>query len=202
MANRGEIIKHVVLPPTTALMPLPVALVACRGRDGKNNIITVAWTGIVCSTPPMLSISVRPGRFSHELLSENGDFVVNVPAASSVLHADLCGTTSGREHDKFEESHWTPMDASQVNAPIIKECPLALECRTRQKISLGSHDVFIAEIVAVQVHDEMLDANGRLRVDAVSPLAYCPNVKGAGQYWSLKEAIGHYGLSTEEHKIV
>lgn len=202
MTIRGKVIKHRVLPPATCLMPLPVALVTCRGRSGGDNIITIAWTGIVCSEPPMLSIAVRPGRFSHELLEENGDFVVNLPSASSMVHADMCGMVSGRKADKFAATGWTPIAASQVEAAVIKECPLALECRTQQKLSLGSHDLFIGEILAVQAHEELLDANGRLEIDAIEPLAFCPNCKGLGQYWSLGEALGHYGVSKEQHKRV
>ena len=202
MTIRGKVIKHRVLPPACCLMPLPVALVTCRGLNGKDNIVTIAWTGIACSEPPMLTIGVRPSRFSHELLEANGDFVVHVPPAGSMIHADLCGMISGRDADKFAEAGWTAVAASQVDAPIIKECPLALECRTRQKLSLGSHDLYVAEILAVQAHEELLDANGRLRVEDVEPLAFCPNCKGLGQYWSLKEAIGHYGVSKEQHKRV
>ena len=200
MTIRGKIIKHRVLPPTTCLMPLPVGLVTCRGQSGKDNIIAIAWTGIVCSEPPMLSIAVRPSRFSHELLEENGDFVVNLPSASSMVHADLCGMVSGRDTDKFARAEWTPIAASQVNAAIIKECPLALECRTRQTLRLGSHDVYVAEILAVQAHEELLDANGRLKTDAVEPLAFCPNCKGLGEYWSLGQVLGHYGVSKAPHK--
>ncbi len=202
MTIRGKVIKHRVLPATTCLMPIPAALVSCRGASGRDNILTIAWTGVCCSDPPMVSIAVRPGRFSHELLEENGDFVVNVPSAGSMFHVDLCGTTSGRDRDKFQQSGWTPIPASQVNAPIIKECPLALECRTRQKLSLGSHDLYIGEVLAVQAHEELLDANGALKIDAVEPLAYCPNCKGLGQYWSLHEVLGHHGVSQEQHKRI
>jgi len=202
MTIRGKVIKHRVLPPATCLMPLPVVLATCRSAAGKDNIITIAWTGVVCSDPPMISIAVRPSRFSHELLAQNGDFVANLPSAGTMVHADLCGTLSGRDRDKFAEAGWTPIGASQVNAAIIKECPVALECRTRKKLSLGSHDLFLAEVLAVQAHEELLDANGRLDIEAIEPLAFCPNCKGVGQYWSLKEALGHYGVSKEHHKRV
>ncbi len=201
MSLRGKIIEHRQLPPTTCLMPLPAVLVSCRDGAGHNNIITIAWTGIVCSQPPMLSISVRPGRFSHTLLEENGDFVVNVPSSGSVHETDLCGMLSGRDIDKFHEMGWTMIDAATVNAPIIREMPLAIECRTRQKLSLGTHDMYVAEILGVQAHAEMLDANDRLLIDNLSPLAFCPNAKGLGEYWSLKENIGHYGVSKEEHRL-
>lgn len=202
MTIRGKIIRHRILPPTTCLMPLPVALVTTRSSEGKNNVMTVAWVGILNSDPPMLSISVRPGRLTHDLLEQSGDFVVNLPSAGMMVSADMAGTLSGRSADKFAEAGWTPLEASKVKAPIIRECPLALECRTKQKLSLGSHDVYIAEILAVQAHDELMDANGRLEIEAIEPLAYCPNVKGAGAYWSMKAAIGHYGISKEHHKRV
>ncbi|MBN2583853.1 MAG: flavin reductase family protein [Planctomycetes bacterium] len=202
MTIRGKVIRHRVLPATTCLMPLPVALVSCRNKAGKNNIITIAWTGVLCSQPPLISVAIRPGRFSLTMLEENGDFVVNLPSAGSALHADLCGCISGRDHDKFAEAGWTPIDASQVNAPIIKECPLALECRTKQRLVLGSHELFIGEVLAVQAHEELLDANGRLLVEDAEPLAYCPNLKGAGQYFGIGKSIGHYGFSAEHHKRV
>lgn len=201
MSIRGKVIEHRQLPPSTCLMPLPAVVVSCRGKDGQEDVLTIAWTGIVCSQPPMLSISLRPGRFSHTLLDENGDFAVNVPSFGSMEDVDLCGMLSGRDVDKFEEVGWTKMDAATVNAPIVRELPLVLECRTRQKLSLGTHDMYVAEIMGLQVHEEMLDANGRLRIESLSPLAFCPNLKGLGEYWSLKENIGHYGVSQQQRHL-
>ena len=198
MTIRGKIIRHCVLPPTTCLMPLPVALVTTRGADGKVNVMTVAWTGIVASDPPMLSISVRPGRLTHDLLEENGDFVVNLPSAGMMNLADMVGVVSGRTADKFAEAGWTPLEASQVKAPIIRECPLALECRTRQKLELGSHTLFLAEILAVQACEDVLDAAGHLKIEAINPLAYSPGSTASGEYWSLGQSLGRYGRATPE----
>ena len=200
MADRPTSPKHRLLPPSTCLMPLPVVLVTCRSQLGQDNIITIAWTGVVCSDPPMLSIAVRPNRLSHEFLDQNGDFVVHVPSADQVAQTDLCGITSGRDQDKFKETGWTAGRAAKVNAALINECPLALECRTRQKLSLGSHDLYIAEILALQVHDHLVDPGGWIRIDELKPLSYCPNSMGAGEYRGLGEMLAQYGCARKQRK--
>jgi flavin reductase (DIM6/NTAB) family NADH-FMN oxidoreductase RutF len=200
MAKRTGKVGHRVLPPTTCLMPLPAAMVTCRGRDGKDNIITLAWVGVVCSEPPMLSISVRPSRLSRELLRENGDFVVHVPSAAQMEAADHCGAVSGREEDKFAALGLTALAASQVKAAIIAECPVAMECRTRHVLSLGTHDLFVAEILAVQVREDVLDESGRIDLERMAPLGYCPNVRGAGDYVSITQGVGRHGCSAKRGK--
>jgi flavin reductase (DIM6/NTAB) family NADH-FMN oxidoreductase RutF len=142
LANAGT---KEIWKPGTMLCPLPVVMVTCVGREGRPNIFTVAWTGIVCTDPPMLSISVRPERYSYELLQETGEFVVNIPSVREVRATDLCGVISGREVDKFERTGLTPAPASVVSAPLIRECPVSLECRVTQTLSLGSHTLFLAE---------------------------------------------------------
>jgi flavin reductase (DIM6/NTAB) family NADH-FMN oxidoreductase RutF len=200
MAKRAGRETHRVLPPTIALMPLPVAMVTCRGRDGKDNIITLAWVGVACSEPPMLTIAVRPSRFSRELLRENGDFVVHVPGAGQVEAADHCGVVSGREEDKFAALGLTKRAASKVKAAIIAECPVALECRTKHVLSLGTHDLFIAEILAVQVREDVLEENGRINLERMAPLGYCPNVRGAGEYVAITQTVGRHGCSAAKKK--
>lgn len=178
-----------ILSGTTALYPVPAALITCADRTGQRNIITLAWVGTVCSDPPLVAIGVRPARHSHKLIQDSGEFVVNIPRADQVWAADYCGMYSGREVDKFAETGLTPIPASQVVAPLIAECPVALECRVRQVLSLGSHDVFIGEVVAVQADEDVL-AGERLDPAKLSPLAYV-----AGSYWSLGEQVGVHGVS-------
>ena len=145
---------------STLLAPVPPTMVSC-GTMEKPNIITVAWTGIVNSQPPMTYISVRPSRYSYELIKQSGEFVINLTPASLVRQADWCGVKSGREVDKFEACKLTPIAANQVSAPLIAECPINLECRVRSVTPLGSHDMFLADIVGVNVDEQYLDENGK-----------------------------------------
>ena len=185
--------KKVTWPGATQLAPLPVVLVAVA--DGiRQNVFTVAWTGIVCSTPPMLSISVRPERFSYQALVETREFTVNVPLASQAAIVDWCGVVSGRDHDKFAEKSLTPLRGSQVAAPLVEECPLNLECKVKEIIKLGSHDLFLAEIVAVQVSEEYLTKTGRLDLERNGGvLGYAH-----GHYFQLGKCLGHFGFSVRK----
>ena len=149
------------LSPQTILAPLPSALISCAGRDGKNNIITLAWVGVVNSDPPMISISIRQPRFSHGLIVETEEFVANIPTADMMEIADGCGMVSGREMDKFGYYGLTPVRGILEYAPYIEECPLNVECRVKQIINLGSHDLFLAEVVNILVDDAMLNERGR-----------------------------------------
>lgn len=176
----------VVKPGSTALFPVPVVLVSCG--TGKPNIITLAWAGTVCSEPPMVGIGVRPGRHSHALIVETGEFVVNLPRADQVDMVDYCGQVSGREVDKWVVCGLTPVPGTQVSAPLIAECPVALECIVRQRLALGSHDLFIGEVVAVQADEAILDDRGRLDYERIGPLAYL-----GGYYHSLGERLGLFG---------
>ena len=175
--------------PGTPLLPLPLVL-ATVGTAQHANVITIAWAGVVCSEPPMVSVAVRPARYSHELLQETRELVVNVPRASQVREVDLAGTVSGRDADKFELCGFTRQAASKVAAPLIADCPVNLECVVRHQLALGSHDLFLAEVVAVHVDDDVLDARGRIKADAVDPLSYVD-----GDYWTLRERVGRYGFS-------
>ncbi len=177
--------------PTTLLYPVPVVLVTCADESGKPNIITIAWAGTVNSTPPMVSISIRPSRYSHELISKSREFVINMPSSNHLQEVDLCGLVSGRDRDKFSETGFTPEPAQKVQAPLIRECPVNLECRVLQILPLGSHDLFLAEIVAVNVDEGLLDEKGGFDIAKIGPLAY----NGTGQYWGLSNLLGSYGLS-------
>jgi len=186
--------KKVVWPGSTQLAPVPAVLVACGGSDGiKPNLITVAWTGIVCSKPPMVSIAIRPERYSYGLIKATGEFTINIPSGKLVKAVDWCGVISGREQDKFTGSGLTPMPGSKVSAPIVAECPLALECRTAQILELGSHHLFLAEIVAVQVSENLLDTNGRLHLEQDGLLAYVH-----GHYYDLGQCLGHFGFAVRK----
>ena len=180
--------------PTTVLLPAPLVMVSVAGADGgAANIVTVAWAGTVCSAPPMLSISVRPSRHSYDLLQRSHEFVVNIPRAAQVREVDLCGNVSGRDTDKFAACGFHALPAARVAAPLIEECPINIECVTRHRLSLGAHDLFIGEILAVHFDDDVLDSRGRLQPAKVDALAYVH-----GDYWSLGAKVGSYGFTLKE----
>jgi flavin reductase (DIM6/NTAB) family NADH-FMN oxidoreductase RutF len=157
------------------------------------NIITIAWTGIVCSEPPMLSISIRKNRFSHSIIKSTGEFVVNITTRALAEATDICGVASGRDNDKFALAGLTPCPSSVVKVPIIAECPINLECQTRTVLELGSHDMFVAEIVATQIDEAVLDGKGRLNVERLDPLIYCTKAR---EYWAgITQLIGQYGYT-------
>lgn len=186
--------KKLIWPGSTQLAPVPAVLVGTGGNGFANNLITVAWVGIVCSDPAMLSISVRPERFSYQALTATREFTVNVPLASQAAVVDWCGVKSGRDVDKFSDQHLTAITGSQVAAPLVMECPLNLECKVKDIIKLGSHDMFLAEIVAVQVSEDFLTASGRLDLERNGGvLGYAH-----GHYFNLGECIGHFGFSVRK----
>jgi len=175
--------------PATVLYPLPAVLVSCGTGDGAN-IITLAWVGTLCSEPPLVGIGIRPSRHSHRLVSELGEFVVNLPTADQVRWVDYCGVVSGRDGDKWAACGLTRAAAEQVAVPVIAECPVNIECQVRQTVSLGSHDLFIGEVVAVQVDDGVLDERGRLDFDRAGLFAYVN-----GEYRRVGERLGTHGYS-------
>ncbi len=176
----------VIKPPSTALFPVPVVLVSCGVE--RPNLITLAWVGTVCSEPPTIVIGVRPSRHSHALIAEAGEFVVNLPRAGQVGAVDYCGQVSGRDVDKWAACEFTPAPASQVHTPIVAECPIALECRVIHRLELGTHDLFVGQVVAVQVDEAVLGEGGRTDYARAEPLAYV-----GGDYWQLGAALGGYG---------
>jgi len=180
------------LPPTTLLFPTPVVLVTCVDGKGRPNIITLAWAGVVNSEPPMIGISIRPDRYSHGCIKGIREFVVNLPSEEMVRGVDACGVVSGRETDKFDLTGWKAVPADKVKAPLIDECPVQMECEVKQIISLGSHDLFLGEIIALHVKEEVQEEKGRIDILKALPLAYCP---GAREYWSLGKPLGHYGFT-------
>ena len=193
---RHKDIKKQSWKPGNVLSPVPAVLVSCGGiRDWKPNIITIAWTGSICSDPPMLSISVRPERHSYDIIRTTKEFVVNVPALSQAKAVDWCGVVSGRDVDKFAGSGLTPAGSLTVSCPIILECPLNIECRVQQSLALGSHTMFLAEVVAVQASDALIDAKGRLQLEKSGLMAFAH-----GHYFALGRCLGHFGFSVRKRK--
>lgn len=186
----------VVWKPGTMLYPVPVVLISCRNQEGLNNLITVAWAGTVCSEPPMLSVSIRKERYSYNIIKETGEFVVNLTTKKLAYATDYCGVKSGREVDKFKELNLTPLNASGVNAPLLAESPVNIECKVKKIIPLGSHDLFLAEVGAVNVEENLIDAEGKLQLEKADLIVY-----SHGHYYSLKEALGHFGYSIRKKPI-
>jgi flavin reductase (DIM6/NTAB) family NADH-FMN oxidoreductase RutF len=180
------------LPPTTLLFPTPVVLVTSVDKKGKPNIITLAWAGVVNSEPPMIGISIRPGRYSHDCIKGAMEFVVNLPSEKMVRGVDACGVVSGRETDKFSLTGWKAVPAEKVKAPLIDECAVQMECRVKQVIPLGSHDLFLGQIIGLHVKEEVQKEKGGIDISKALPLVYCP---GAREYWSLGKPLGHYGFT-------
>lgn len=180
------------LEPAPSLFLTPVVMVTCQDRDNRVNIITLAWVGVVNSEPPMIGIAVRPSRFSHGIIRESGEFVVNVPSQDLVRETDFCGITSGEKVDKLSATGLTAVPAKKLRAPLIQECPVNLECVVRQILGLGSHDLFIGEVVMVHAEETVLGPGQSIDLEKARPFAYCP---GVGQYWNLKEPIGTHGFT-------
>jgi len=178
--------------PYTALFPCPVVLVTCVDSMGEPNIITLAWVGTVCSEPPMIGLAIRPSRYSHKLIENSREFVVNIPTAKIIRETDLCGVTSGRDVDKFSETKLTPEQADNVKPPLIRECPVNMECILKNKVSLGAHDLFLGEIVQVNVDQNILDEKGNIDFKKADPFVY-----NVGEYWNLDKKIGTYGFTKQ-----
>lgn len=176
------------------LAPVPAALVTC-GTVEKPNVLTIGWTGIVCTRPPMTYISVRPERFSHDIIMNSGEFVINLSTAKMCRETDLCGVKSGRDVDKFKLCGFTAAEAKAVSAPVIEECPVSLECRVTESKLLGSHTMFLAEIVGIDVDEEYIDENDRLDMEKCGLMAYAH-----GEYFSLGKKLGSFGWSVRKKK--
>jgi len=181
-----------LLKPQTLLIPLPAVMVSCQRKNEKPNIITASWVGICCSEPPMISVAIRKNRFSHSIITKSMEFVVNLTKEDQLDVVDYCGNTSGKNVDKFKETDLNPIKGEKVNAPLIKECPFNLECVVRKILELGSHDLFIGEIVAVHADKEYLDKKDQPDMKKFKPLIY---VTKAQEYWGgLSIKLGKYGM--------
>lgn len=179
--------------PGTMIYPLPAVLVSCGATPEEHNLLTVAWTGTVCSDPPMCYISVRRERHSYEIIRRTGEFVINLTTEELARATDWCGVRSGRDYDKFAEMGLTAGKATLVGAPTVEEAPVSIECRVRQVIPLGTHDMFLAEVVNVLVDERYIDADGRFDLEQARPLVY-----SHGEYFTLGRLIGHFGWSVRK----
>ena len=180
--------------PGALTAPLPAVLVTVSDGE-KTNVITIGWTGILSTHPPRTYISVRPQRHSYKLLKRCGEFVINLTTASQAEKVDFAGIYSGADRDKLAECGFTPVPSSQVTPPTIKECPFALECRVVEVIPMGTHDVFIADIVSVSADESIIDEDGKIRFDRAGLMAYAH-----GEYFALGESLGKFGFSTKRGK--
>jgi flavin reductase (DIM6/NTAB) family NADH-FMN oxidoreductase RutF len=182
--------------PGTMVYPLPAVMVSCGNKEDGYNIITVSWTGTICTDPAMCYISIRPERHSYEMIKKQGDFVINLTTRKLAYHTDWCGVRSGADFDKFKETGLTPVDASIVRSPLIAESPLNIECKVKQILELGSHHMFISEVVAIDVNDELVDQKSDVfRLDKANMLCY-----SHGKYYDIGKFIGRFGFSVKRKK--
>lgn len=180
--------------PGNMLYPLPVVMVSVAGKNGEQNIVTVAWAGTICSDPPMVSISVRPERYSYQMIKETGEFVINLTTKELAFATDYCGVKSGRDVDKFKEMGLTATAGEKVKAPLIAESPVNIECVVKEIKPLGSHDMFVAEVVAVHAEDKYMDENHKFHLEYAEPIVY-----SHGAYLTTGEQIGTFGYSIKKH---
>lgn len=179
--------------PGTMVYPVPAVMVSCGTSPENYNIITIAWTGTICTDPAMAYISVRKSRHSYNLIKEAGGFVINLTTKDLVFATDYCGVVSGKDVNKFEKMKLTPVVATHVNAPMIKESPICIECRLKEIVELGTHDMFIAEVMAVHADPSHMDENGKFHLDHSDPIAY-----SHGAYYTLGEKLGTFGYSVKK----
>lgn len=182
--------------PGTLIYPLPAVLVSCGETEEEKNLLTVAWTGTICSDPAMCYISVRKERHSHAILKRTGEFVINLTTRALCRATDWCGVRSGRDYDKFKEMNLTPLWAKHVKAPLVAESPVAIECRVKQVLELGTHDMFIAEVVGIEVDPQYINPEtGKFELERADLVAY-----SHGEYYTLGEKIGTFGYSVRKQR--
>ena len=183
--------------PSVMLNPVPVVLITSRNKQGEENVFTVAWTGTVCTKPPMLSISIRPERLSYEYIKETLEFTVNLPTKSLVKAVDYCGVRSGRKENKIKNMGFHLKRGEKVSTSYIEECPIALECKVTQIIPLGTHHLFLAEVVSCFVEDSLIDKENKIHFEEANLITY-----SHGEYYpSVKKSIGNFGFSVRKKKI-
>lgn len=182
--------------PGNMVYPIPAVMVSVRDKEGKDNILTVAWVGTVCTNPPMVSISVRPERYSYKALEETGEFVINLTTEDLAYATDFCGVRSGRDYDKFKECHLTKEEGSHVAVSMIKESPVNIECKVREAHKYGSHTMFTADVLAVHVDDAYMNENGKFCLENANPIVY-----SHGTYFTMGEELGTFGYSVKKQEI-
>ena len=179
------------------LNPVPVVLITSKNKEGKENVFTVAWTGTVCTKPPMLSISVRPERLSYEYIKETMEFTVNLPTSKMTKAVDYCGVRPGRKFDKIKEMNFTMKEGTNINVPYIDECPISIECKVKSIIPLGTHDLFIADVVGSHVDSKLMDDKGKIHFEEADLITYCH-----GEYFKMdKYPLGKFGYSVAKKPV-
>lgn len=184
----------VIWKPGTMLYPVPAVMVSCKYGEVEN-IITVSWAGTICTNPPMVSISIRPERFSYNLIKSSGEFIINVPNKDMAFAADFCGVRSGKDVDKFKFLKLNREKGAKVDVPLIKEAPLSIECKVKDIIELGSHHMFIGDVLSVDVEENLLDKGGKLHLDRAELICY-----NHGQYFVPSVPLGKFGFSVEKKR--
>ena len=197
MLHNGKIIAvtKAIWKPGTMLYPAPAVLVSCGDQPDNYNLITIAWTGTICSEPAMTYVSIRPTRHSHEIISRTGEFVINLTTKKLAFAVDYCGVRSGKKINKFKEMKLTPARSDQVSAPLILESPLNIKCRVTERKPLGSHDMFIAKVLCIHADKRYIDKKGAFNFQATEPICY-----SHGKYYLLGKEIGHFGYSVRKKK--
>lgn len=186
-----------IFKASVVLNPVPVVLVSCNNLEGKENVFTVAWTGTICSKPPMLYISIRPERLSYDYIKETKEFIINLPSSKQAKATDYCGVRSGRTNDKIKEMNFTMKKGENVNCSYIEECPVNIECRVKEIISLGSHDMFIAEVLSSHINEDLIDEKNKIHFEWADLLTY-----SHGEYFPVpRTAIGKFGYSVAKKNI-
>ncbi|MDO4941764.1 MAG: flavin reductase family protein [Lachnospiraceae bacterium] len=181
--------------PGNMVYPLPAVLVTCSNGRGEDNVLTIAWTGTVCTNPPMTYISVRPERHSYHIIKESGEFIINLTTKELAKATDFCGVRSGKDMDKFEQMHLTKEKAKVVNVPMIAESPVNIECKVIEIKELGSHHMFLAEVVNVNVDESLMDETGKFHLSRSNPLVY-----SHGEYYETGKELGSFGYSVKKKK--
>lgn len=176
------------------LNPVPVVLITSKNKEGKVNVFTVGWIGTACTKPPMITVAIRPERLSYDYIKESGDFVVNLPNVKLVREVDYCGVRSGKQIDKIKEMNFTLTESKDVSAPLISQCPIALECKVKSITKLGTHDLFLAEIVNTHVDNNLIDSSGKIHFEKADLITY-----SHGEYFSVNsKALGKFGYSVQK----
>ncbi|WP_178041459.1 flavin reductase [Frisingicoccus sp.] len=176
--------------------PLPAVLVSCGDKEGNVNLMTAAWTGTICSEPPMVYVSIRKERYSHHMIKETGEYVINLTTEKLAEATDFCGVRSGRDMDKFKEMKLTPVKGELQYAPMVAESPVSIECKVTEVMELGSHDMFIAEVTAVYVDEQYMDAKGTFHLEKAEPLVY-----SHGQYYGVGKHLGGFGYAVRKKPV-
>lgn len=179
--------------PGNMLYPIPAVLISVADKDGNPNLFTASWVGTVCSDPPMVSVSIRPERYSYHMIEETGEFVVNLTTKQLTRATDYCGVRSGRDENKWEGAGLTPVTGTKVRAPYVKESPVSIECKVTNKLALGTHDMFIGTVVAVLVDDAYMDEKNAFHLEQAEPIVY-----SHGIYHELGAALGKFGFSVKK----